>query len=218
MPAGTNPTGAPPAAQPGTEDPRNWLGPPPLPSAVDDNLCHPSASVISATMARTQATTAQAALTSGTLQLVAIGIRAGSVLSNATMFTNTTAKTGGTHGWYVLADNTLTVIAVTADQTDAATVWGVASTGYTLPFASPAIALYTGLYYVGVMVAETAGQMPTFTGCATLAVGMGAGTGITSAQKLAGASNTGATTPPAVGTALTAITAASNLNPYAYLT
>lgn len=214
----TNPTGNAPAMPAGVESPTNWLGPPALPGAIDDSLVHPVAGVLASTMARYTATTIQGTLSSGTLQLVAIGIRAGTVVTNITMFTGTTAKTGGTHGWYVLADNTLTTLGATADQTDAATVWGANSTGYPLPLSSPVIALYTGLYYVGVMVAESAGTMPTFLGCANVAAGISAATGISGGLKYAGASNTGATTPPAAGTALTAITAGSTIIPYAYIT
>jgi hypothetical protein len=217
MPA-TNPSGQAPAQGAGLEDPRNWLGPPAFPSAVDSNLVHPSANVVAATMERFRATSAQAALTSGTVYLVAIGIKAGTVCTACTMFTNSTAKTGGTHGWYVLTDRTYTVIAATADQTDAATVWGAASTGYTLPFSAPAIALYTGVYYVGIMVAQSGGGTPTISGAGAPAAGINAGTGITNPIILCGSSTSGLTTPPAVGTALSAASGGTNSNFYAYLT
>jgi len=182
-----------------------------------DNYTHPVPAV-AATMPRTRATTALSTLTSGTLYVTAIGIQAGVTVKKATFFTNTTAKTGGTHGWYVLLDNNLKVIAVTADQTDATTVWGAVSTGYPLSFTASAITQYSGIYYAGVMVAETSGTMPTFTGATpALATGISIGTGISSPAVFAGTSSTGRTTPPSVGDTMSSISSAGNYLFYAYL-
>jgi hypothetical protein len=83
----------------------------------------------------------------------------GVTVNNITMAAGSTAKGGGSHGWYVLADSSLIVRAVTADQTDTASVWGTINTVYTLPTNSYTTT-YTGLYYIGVMVA--ASTVPTF--------------------------------------------------------
>jgi hypothetical protein len=120
------------------------------------------------------------------------------------MVTGTTAvksTASAAHGWYVVADVNFNVLAVTADQTDLATVWGVASTAYRLPFTSPLATAYTGIYYAGVMVAGTGGTGPYFiAGTAALAGAAG------QPPILCGNSgSSGMTTPPALGQALTPI-------------
>src|SRR5215831_2036681 len=148
--------------------------------------------------------------TSGTLSVVAIGLPQYMTLSAITMSTKGTAKAGGTHGWYVLLDSGRVVRMVTADQTDAATVWGTTNTAYTLATNSYTTT-YTGLYYLGIMVAAT--TMPTI-----LSAGAAASTGIVSAAPiLAGTSSTGQTTPPALGATMGALTAVVNLTFYGYV-
>ena len=182
-----------------------------------DLLTHPVPAV-AATMPVSRVTALQGTLSSGTLYVTSLGMAAGTVSSNCTMFTNTTAKTGGTHGWYVLLDNTRTVVAVTADQIDAATVWGATSTGYTLPWVASYAASYTGRYYVGVMVAESAGTMPTFSGGVATTGGIVAGTGVSGALAYAGSSSISQTTPPALATQMTALTPGATFLLYAFLT
>lgn len=184
-----------------------------------DLLTHPVTAAVAGTMPRGRATNASSALVSGTLYLWQIPIAGGVTTSKCTMFTNTTAKTGGTHGWYVLANSALSVVAVTADQTDAATVWGAPSTGYPLSWTAPYTVPATAYYYVGVMVAMSAGGTPTFTVSGSVAAGIDPATGISSAIILGGASSTSQTTPPALASTLTSITAAGNSGYqfYAYL-
>lgn len=184
--------------------------------AVVENFAHPVPNVVAATMPRLRATTVTPAMTSGTLYVMAFGMSAGTKISAATVFTNTTAKAGGSHGWYCVLDLNRKVVAVTADQTDPATVWGAASTGYPLSFAAPAIAQYSGVYYFGIMVAAT--TMPTFASGVTVASGLSIATGISSPYVLAGPSSTGQTTPPSVGTTMGAIGNLGSWLPYAYLT
>ena len=152
------------------------------------------------------------ALTNGTIACNSIAIPAGTLVSNITLYTNTVAKTGGTHGWYVLMTTGMQVLAVTADQTDPATVWGAAGAPYTLPVTSPVTITAAGLYYVGVMVAETAGTMPTFTGFTSAAGGV---SGTTPTE--AGISSSGQTPPPIVGQVMSAIGSNGGLKFYAYL-
>ena len=130
----------------------------------DGSLSFAPAGAVGETFPRRFATLAQSALNSGTLYVTSIDLEAGAVVSNITMVTNTTVKTGGTHGWYVLLDTTMKVLAVTADKTDATTTWGTISTAYPIAVTAPYTAAYSGQYYIGVMVAETAGTMPTFSG------------------------------------------------------
>jgi hypothetical protein len=165
-----------------------------------------------ATLPRWIVSVPESTLVSGTLYVCALSIAAGIAVNNITFMTGAApVKAGGTHGWYVLLDSGLVVRAVTADQTDASTVWGVQKTFYTLATNSYT-ATYTGLYYVGVMVAESAGTMPTFAGAAGF-IGNGANT---PPPIFCGTSSTGQTTPPAAGTTMTAIAGAVNYLFYAY--
>jgi len=132
--------------------------------------------------------------TSGTLVLAAIGLPAGLTVTNIIMCVGATAKTGGTHGWYAILDKNFLLQGVTADQTDAATVWGTVNTPQSLALAAPYVTTYAGLYYLGVMVAESAGTMPTFNCIAPLQGG------INIAPYLGGTSTTGLTTPGTPGT------------------
>lgn len=159
------------------------------------------------TLPRTQVTVATAAVTtSGTVYLVGITLPAGTTVSNITFMTGITIlKTGGTHGWYILCNASRVVLAATADQTDASTVWGTASTEYTLPIANAGgnaqatfTTTYTGLYYLGVMVANSTGTQPNFCSSAAQVAGIGL------APILSGASATvSQTTPPATDGSVT---------------
>jgi hypothetical protein len=176
--------------------------------AADAGHVHPDLNLYAApsgataeTCPRRYASTSSSAQNTGTLYATAIAMASGILVSNITMASGTAAKTGGTHGWYVLLDSGLVVRAVTADQTDAATVWGVAQTAYTLATNSYTTT-YTGLYYIGVMVAATG--MPTF--LAATATG-NAVNGV--APVLAGSSSTSQTTPPSTGTTMTSLSGAS---------
>ncbi len=187
-----------------------------VPVANLDLLAQPLGTVLAATMPQRSATAVCSALTSGTLYVNSLPLMAGQVISKATFFTNTTAKTGGTHGWYVLLDAAMKVLAVTADQVDAATVWGAAGTGYPLSFAAPATIPATARYYLGVMVANTAGTQPTFSGAPALAGGIAGATGVAGATGLCGSSSTAQTTPPAVNSTLTALSTNGGYQFYAY--
>jgi hypothetical protein len=141
---------------------------------------------------------------SGTVYLVAYYLPAGTQVTNVVFFTGTgTLKTGGTHGWYVLCDSGLTVRAVSADQTDAATVWGTASTSYSLAVLTSGSTKYTttysGLYYLGIMVAESAGSMPNLVTGAHMSAGVAGISPVISSPTTA----TGRTTPPAADGSVT---------------
>lgn len=149
------------------------------------------------------------ALTSGTLTVTAIALPQYMTLSSIAMSTKGTAKTGGTHGWYVLLDSSRVVRMVTADQTDAATVWGTTNTLYSLATNSYTTT-YTGLYYLGVCVVATG--MPNIE-----TAGAGGSAGVVGAAPiLCGTSSTGQTTPPSVGATMGAFTASVNTTLYGY--
>jgi hypothetical protein len=149
----------------------------------------------------------------GTVYLTAIYLPQGTAVNNITLVTGTSVKTGGTHGWYLLADSGRVVRAVSADQTDASTVWGVASTAYTLSVSAAAYSTtYSGLYYVGFMVAESAGTMPTFSGASASVA-----TAVNSiAPAMTGTAGTGQTTPPAVTSTTLTLTSNGAFGFYAY--
>lgn len=180
-------------------------------------LTQPVPAAVAATMARGQANAVSGAPNSGTVYMTSLPLPGGVTTTKCTMQTNTTAKTGGSHGWYVLTDANMKVVAVTADQTDPATVWGTASTFYPLAWATPFSVPATALYYVGVMVAQSAGTNPTFTTGGNVAANVAPAVGISSAIVLCGSSSISQTTPPALGTTLTTLTGALNYNLYCYL-
>ena len=169
------------------------------------------------TIARPQATVVTAGVAvSGTVYLSAIFLPAGITVSNITMVSGTTTlKTGGVHGWYCLADSARVVRAATADQTDAATVWGTASTAYTLPV-NAFLTTYTGLYYTGIMVATSAGTQPNMVAGAAMGAGLGAISPILSGP-CTGGTGTGQTTPPATdGSVTLTLSSDSSKRWYAY--
>jgi hypothetical protein len=162
------------------------------------------------TMPRRDVTSSALTAASGTVYLRGIYLDQGITVSNLNFVTGTTAKGGGSHGWYVLCDQNRVVRAVSADQTDAAATWGTASTTQTLSVtASTYVTAYSGLYYAGFCVA--ASTMPTFCGAASTAAGIA---GIT--PVLSGSSSTAQTTPPAAGSTLATITATAGSNFYAW--
>lgn len=163
------------------------------------------------TFPRAHAVTVSSALTSGTLYVASVAMNAGTQVSNISFFVNSTAKTGGTHGWYVLCDKNMKVLGVTADKTDAATTWGTINAEAKIAVVTPFVIPASDVYYLGVMVATSAGTQPTFT------VGTAVASGIAGpAPVLCGTSSTGQTTPPSVGAALTAPTGLGTVNFYAY--
>ncbi|HEV2403233.1 MAG TPA: hypothetical protein VGS08_03460, partial [Candidatus Saccharimonadales bacterium] len=198
---------------------------------VFDNYTQPTG-CIAATMSRVSVTSStlpgtSTFLTSGTIYLRAIGIPAGVTLSKVAFMSGTTAFTAGnmTDSWYILTDSSRKVLAVTADATN--TILTTANTFYQLSFATSGQGgttyrtTYSGLYYVGIMVAGNAGQtgMGNLSGATTLAAQVSNLTGLSTATPiLCGTSSTGQSTPPAVTTTtLSSISAAGNTDFYAFL-
>lgn len=159
-----------------------------------------------------QLATTTLTLATGVAFLSALHLAAGTLVSNVG-FVSVVAASGSTHGWAVLTDSTGLVLAVTADSTStnlAATTWN------TLSFAKSATAPYTGLYYVGVMVAQGT-TAPTVAAAAAPVASMTTGTSAPSV-KLTVTCNGFATVPPAVGVSLGTLTATSAVaNPYIYV-
>jgi hypothetical protein len=97
------------------------------------------------------------ALASGTLNLFAVFLNAGQLVSNITFVAGTTSFTAATHYWFALysaVQSGPTLLAVSADQTS--TAWAL-STAKTLPMVTAYRVPTSGIYYVGIaMVATTA--------------------------------------------------------------
>jgi len=177
------------------------MGSPPAGSALGSH----AASTIPPALATT---TIQ--MTSGSASIAAIRLAAGQTVATAGFVTSTTAAITPTHWWLCLLDNTYTCRATTADQLTGAIA---ASTWFNIAFAASYTATYTGLYYLGVMIA--AGTVPTLCGAtAPLAAMVTAATAPT--PLLGGVSTTSQTTAPTAGTtALVAPTAAA-VTPYLF--
>lgn len=125
------------------------------------------------------------ALTSGTLYLVAIYLRAGQVCSAISFFSANTAAGTPTNQIFALYDRDRNLLAQTANDTT--TAWA-ANTIKTRSLTSTYTATYTGLYYVGIMV--TATTVPSMKGINAKAASQLAGT----APILHGNSSAGLTT------------------------
>lgn len=167
------------------------------------------AGVVGATIdGRLSASSNTAAMTSGTVYECAIPLLAGETVTNLSLFP-TTAEATGTHAWVGLADSTNKLVAVSADKT-AAAYFGPINTAVSTALTSPFTPTYDGLYYVVVCIVAT--TMPVFAAAPALA--NAALSGI--APVLCGSSLTAQTTPPAVNTALGAITATAGHQFYCY--
>lgn len=104
-----------------------------------------------------------AALTSGTLFLQAIYLRAGTICSSISFFAGSTGVTSPTNQIFSLYDGNRNLLANTSNDTTAA--WSTL-TIKTLNIATPYTITQTGLYYLGIMV--TATTVPNLIGMAAL--------------------------------------------------
>ena len=162
------------------------------------------AGAVAETYSRMGATVANSPLlSSGILHLTAIEIPQGTVVSQITYGSATTAANTPTNYWFALYNSDLTLCAQTADQTS--TAWA-ANTFKSLSLTAPYTTTKSGRHYVGIMVA--AATPPTLWGVAT-------NFWVTNIAPISnGSSTTGlTTTAPATAAALTAQTN----TPYAYL-
>lgn len=157
-------------------------------------------------------------LVTGTVYMRAIGLPAGVPVKNITLVTSTpqiATQVDITHGWYALCDSTRHIVAISADQPGSA-VWTATNTPYTLPVlgsgGSTYITTYAGLYYIGQMVAISAGSMPMFVASGAVGVGVGS-----AAPVLMGPSSASQSTPPTIGTQLSAVSFANSNAFYSYV-
>lgn len=117
----------------------------------------------------TSVTTAKA--TSGTLVMSAISLPVNATISNFNFMPGTTGDAGPTNQWMALYDSGRNLLAISADGTSTAIT---ASTAVTYAVATTAAGsatsfttTYSGLYYVGLLIATT--NSPTFTTLTTFA-------------------------------------------------
>ena len=188
-----------------------------VPTATEDLLGSISGA-LAVSMPRGSVTSNTQATSSGQGYFRQSAIPAGVTITNLAFRVGSVAKTGGTHGWYVLCDKSFKVLAVSTDQTDPATTWGTLNTDQALAVTTNGTAkyvtTYTGVYYAIFMVANSAGTQPTLAGTGNLATGIGSGTPVLCGT-CAGAANT---TPPAVGSTIGTVSAIIGDNFYCYAT
>jgi hypothetical protein len=160
----------------------------------------------SRTIARSDATGNIAALASGTIYMAGgegSVLRRGDRVTTVSLVSATTAGSGLTHSWAGIADQNRKVLAVSADDTTATLA---ANTGKDFTLGTPYVADADQAVYHFVCFVHSGGAVPTVQGVTLNSSAVSA-----LAPVLCGTSNTSQTTPPAVGTTLTAITATALL-------
>ena len=142
-------------------------------------------------------------LSSGRMQMIALPLTAGTVVTTATFLAATTGAGTPTAQWFALYDSARVLLGQTADDTS--TAWAANNTK-TLTFAAPITTTYTGMHYLAICVA--AATPPTLFSYGGAAITNGL------TPVLAGFADTGlTTTAPATAAAITAAAAV----PYAYV-
>jgi hypothetical protein len=149
-------------------------------------------------------------LTSGTLRLAGgLVLPGGTQISNISFHSGATAGATLTNQWFCLVDQSLNVLAKTADDTS--TAWGARAVK-TLALSSPYTPANDIAVYVGILVAAT--TTPNIQGVTN---GQGnSGDVQFKTPSWGGTSTTGLTNPASLGATAAAITAATSL-PYAYV-
>ena len=110
----------------------------------------------------------------------AIWLPSGVKVTGITFFSGATGLGTGTHQWFGIWDNALALWAGSADDTS--TAWA-AHTAKRLTLTTAKTTTYAGLYYVGIEVSVSAGNVPSFAALGT-AVGSGALRGLTPAATI----------------------------------
>lgn len=145
----------------------------------------------------------------GLVSFYALALPAGLTMGHINFRAGGTAANGPQHWWYVLADSSLHMLAVTADQATAAFGGSADHTLAIATIASGASATfkttYEGLYYVGIMMAVST-TMPSLVGAGLSSSGLA---NIATPRLMGVSSDAVATTPPtfahtfgAIGTTL----------------
>lgn len=145
------------------------------------------------------------ATSAGTLLLYLIHLPAGTLVSNISFMSGSTALNtagSGPHAWVALYNGSRSLL---GQSTDTTTLSWAANTVKTIDLATPYITTYSGYYYLGLMVhCGSTGTMPNFTG-----VNLGSTNLASLDPPVGGSANTGlgATAPGTAGS----ITQSSNI-------
>lgn len=159
-----------------------------LDQAIAKAMCKtPPTGVTYQNFDRYSAANGTATPTSGTMRLSGIWLPAGIVVTSIS-FLSIGALTAGTspHLWVALYDSSCNLLRQSADDTSP--TWA-ANTLKTFSLASTFTTTYTGLHYVGLLVAQSGGTMVTLAG-----TGVGNAALVNLDPVMAGNSNTGLTT------------------------
>jgi len=158
------------------------------------------------TFPRSQAAAYTSAFTSGQTYVSAIALPANIIVNNLAVMIGNTGFSTVSHGWMAILDSSLTVRAVTADQTGS---FGSAYSVLKLAVGASYTTTYGGLYYVMVCVTAT-----TMGNISIGNVPLSAPNGTT--PVLAGTSNTSQTTPPSTGTTMNSISPSGSWRFYGF--
>lgn len=157
------------------------------------------------TFDRRLAISAAFAPTSGTLTMTGIWLPAGTVVSGITFVSGATAESGGTHLYYALYKNDLTLMAQSTDDTGATSF--AANTAFRKALTAAQTCPYTGLYYLGFLCIQSAGGVPTLLNVTSgVTNNLGSITGMTPILAATSTSGLSTGTAPTPAGALTTIT------------
>lgn len=158
------------------------------------------------TIFRTQINSAtMVAPASGTLELVLIKLRKGTLVSKITYMSGTTALSVGSNQWFALYSSALALLGVTNDDTN--TAWS-ANVEKQLTLAAAYTVPSTGLYYLGKLIVAT--TVPTMSGFSGVAIPNGL------TPIIAGTSTASLTTPASAPNPAAAVTRTATV-PYAWV-
>jgi hypothetical protein len=147
-------------------------------------------------------------LVSGRLSLVAVDLPSGKVVTSISFLSRSTAGASLTNQWFALFDNSASPVLLRQTVDDTTTAWA-ANAVKTLALSSTFTTTYSGLHYLGIMVAGT--TVPTMAG-----INVGSGTFASITPVIAGTSTTGLTTPGSF-TSPASTPAGTTTVPYAYV-
>jgi hypothetical protein len=169
------------------------------------------ANAVAATLSRPAVSSQAIALASGTIGMAAVYLTKGQVINNIVVFTGSQAGATLTHQWAVLCTGPASAPVPVAASVDGTSAAIGANAAITFAMTSAYTVATSGIYYIGVMVAN-GGTQPNFAGAVAGNVATA-----TVPPIIGGTSSTGQTTVPALGTALTTITPTVNIL-YCYIT
>lgn len=180
----------------------------PSPSGAASGAYLRPTAALAETFLRPGASTADGAvLSTGRLQLVAIPLPSGLLITSITFASKTTPGSGMTNQWFALFNNAASPVLLRQTADDTSTAWA-ANSLKTLTLSSSFTTTYAGLHYLGIMVAGTVPSLVCVNSGTTYFASL--------PPVLTGTSTTGLTTPASFTSPALAPTGVSNV-PYAYV-